>query len=343
MEKIRIGVIGTGHIGTEHTERIMTLLQGATVTACSDIKKEYCQHLLDKFPTIAFFELPEELIASDTVDAVLVTCSNPKHAEYTMRAVECGKPVFCEKPLGVNREEISAIMDKEIAGGKHLVSVGFMRRFDKGYREMKQLLKSGDLGEPLIAYCAHRNVGDWIGRLTPSNAQGVVGTAIHEIDVMSWLLDDPFVSAQALIGKSNATAQQFPGFRDPVILNMRTKSDTMVMLEVNVIAKYGYDINCDIVCEEGKIRMPEPTHTMVWRDGAASTPIEVSWKNRFREAFDAEIQAWIDSIRYDKDMDVANTWDAYRASLMTDACIEAEKTGELTYCGLPECPDFYKK
>lgn len=341
MDIVRVGVIGTGHIGTEHIERLQNIVKGSKVVAVTDAKKEFSAHILSKYPDIKFFDTAEELITSDEVDAVIITCINSLHAPYTLLAVKAGKPVFCEKPLGNTAEEIQQIMDAEIAGGRRLVNVGFMRRFDKGYQELKSVIRSREMGEPLIAYCAHRNIGDWVGRIEMSDARAVVGTAIHEIDVMSWLFDDPFVSAQALYGRSTASAKAFKDFHDPVVLCMKTKTGVMVMLEINMACQYGYDIQCEVISEKGIAKMPEPATVEKRFNCARSTEIPNTWKNRFRAAFDVELQAWIDSILEGKDKNVANTWDAYRAALMTDVCIEAEKRGEQVECALPQCPDFY--
>lgn len=343
METVRVGVIGTGQIGTEHINRLSHVVKGSRIVAVSDMKREYSAHILDQFSDVAFYEHAEDLINNENVDAVVITCFNPLHAPYTLLAVKAGKPVLCEKPLGNTAEEIREIMEAEIAGGKRLVNVGFMRRFDQGYQALKNVVRSREMGEPLIAYCAHRNVGDWVGHIPEMNdARAVVGTAIHEIDVMSWLFDEPFVSAQALMGKSTGSAAAYEGFHDPVILNLKTQSGIMVMLEVNMACQYGYDIQCQVVSEKGVAKMPEPATVEKRFNFSNSVAISDSWKGRFRAAFDAEFQAWIDSIRTGRDMNVANTWDAYRAALMTDVCIEAEKRGHEVMCSLPECPAFYK-
>ena len=341
MDIVRVGVIGTGHIGTEHIHRLTNVVKGSKVVAVSDAKREFSAHILEKYPDIKFYDSAEELIRSDEVDAVIITCINPLHAPYTLLAVEAGKPVFCEKPLGNTAAEIRQIMDAEMAGGKRLVNVGFMRRFDKGYQELKSVILSREMGDPLIAYCAHRNGGDWVGRIEMSDARAIVGTAIHEIDVMSWLFDDPFVSAQALYGKSTASAKLYKDFHDPVVICMKTRTGVMVMLEINMACEFGYDIQCEVISERGIAKMPEPATVEKKFRSAKSTEIPNTWKNRFRAAFDTELQAWIDSILEGKDKNVANTWDAYRAALMTDVCIEAEKRGAEVQCELPACPAFY--
>ena len=72
----------------------------------------------------------QELIADDGVDAVLVRSWGPTHEEFVLAAIEAGKPVFCEKPLATTQEACLRIVDAEVASGRRLVQVGFMRRYD---------------------------------------------------------------------------------------------------------------------------------------------------------------------------------------------------------------------
>lgn len=88
------------------------------------------------------------MINSSDVDAVIVTSWGPAHAGSVLGAIKAGKPVFCEKPLATTAEDCRKIVDAETATGKHLVQVGFMRRYDKGYRQVKEILESGEVGAP---------------------------------------------------------------------------------------------------------------------------------------------------------------------------------------------------
>ena len=156
MEDLRIGLVGTGMIGRTHIERINNKLQGAKVIACADANIDFCKSVAAKYGLKAY-DKGEDMIASDDIDAVIVTTLDPFHEEYVMAAIKAGKYVFCEKPLAPEADACKRIVDAEIAGGKQLVQVGFMRRYDPGYRQLKQLITSGTYGLPLMLHCAHRN------------------------------------------------------------------------------------------------------------------------------------------------------------------------------------------
>ena len=135
-------------------------------------------------------------------------CSyGPAHEVDVLAAIAAGKPVFCEKPLTPTADAALRIMEAEQAAGRRLVTVGFMRRFDRTYREMKALLDSGELGETLMVHCAHRNP------TVPEHYtwdMAINDTAIHEIDTMRWLLGEEFVTGARRQAEEDLAALRAP-------------------------------------------------------------------------------------------------------------------------------------
>ena len=137
---LRVGVVGTGAIGRAHIDRINNALQGAKVVACSDVNVEFGK-AWRKNTAAKFYEDGEAMIASDDVDAVVVTTIDEFHEKYVTAAVKAGN-LSCVKSRWLKGGCCKRIMEAEMAGGKHLVQVGFMRRYDPGYNQLKQLLDS---------------------------------------------------------------------------------------------------------------------------------------------------------------------------------------------------------
>ena len=154
--ELKVGVIGTGSIGRDHIRRIGSASSGARVAAVSDINRAAAREIAGKYGA-EIFERGEDLIASQGVDAVLVTSTDATHEQYVLASIERGKPVFCEKPLAPKPDGARRIVNAEVAAGKRLVQVGYMRRFDPGYLQLKDAVASGRLGAPLMVHCAHRN------------------------------------------------------------------------------------------------------------------------------------------------------------------------------------------
>ncbi|GAB3654783.1 Gfo/Idh/MocA family oxidoreductase [Glycomyces tarimensis] len=332
---IGIGVIGTGWIGEEHVRRLTHQVSGARVAAVSDIDLERAAEVA-ALAGAKVIDSAEQLIDDPAVDAVVVTSWGPVHAEQVLACIAAGKPVFCEKPLITVAEDGPRIMEAERAFGRRLVQVGFMRRYDAGYREMKRLIDSGRIGVPLMAHCVHRNPSSREAYHTEMAAQD---TAVHEVDVLRWLLDDEFVSAQVLAPRK--TSKRYEHLQDPQIMLFETASGARVDVEVFVNCQYGYDIQCEIVGETGTVRLPDPARVAVRSSGTAGYAVVQDFQDRFTDAFDVEIQEWADAVAAGQEPTGPSAWDGYAAAVVTGAAVGALRSGRIVPTGLPERPDFY--
>lgn len=178
MEKktISAGIIGAGgFIGQEHLKRLTKQIDGAVVTALYDINKEKTDVLAAEYGA-ENMESVNALIASDKVDAIVVTAWDGVHAEVTTKA-DCAE-----------------IVRNEQAAGRNLVQVGFMRRYDPDYCKIKAILDFGELGKPLMAHCISRTPRIAAGF---TNAMQVTNALIQEIDQFCWLFGEELVRGHA--------------------------------------------------------------------------------------------------------------------------------------------------
>lgn len=333
---IKIGVIGTGAIGEDHARRITNTLAGGRIVAVNDVNLDQARAVVDRLGLDAkVYESGHDLIRADDVDAVLVCSWGPTHEEFVVAAVEAGKYVFCEKPLATTAEGCLRIVEAEVKAGKRLVQVGFMRRYDKGYQQLKQALDNNEIGEPLMIHCAHRNptVPD---RYVTEMA--IVDTAIHELDVLRWLLNDDYKSMQVIYPKR--TTSRFEHLADPQILLIETLGGVRVDLEIFVNCQYGYDIQCSVVGEQGIANLPEPQSLLMRKDAKLYTNVLVDWKDRFIEAYDTELQ---DFIRGCEQGEVGgpSSWDGYAAAVAGDAAVKAQQSGQVEPVVMAGRPAFY--
>jgi len=224
------------------------------------------------------------------------------HEEYAVAAVVAGKPVFCEKPLASTELSCRAIMAAEVAAGRRLLQVGFMRRYDPAYRELKQTLDNGGIGRPLIFYSIHRTVAapaSWRGEMA------IVDAAVHDFDVARWLLGAELRSIRVYAGRRN---HRSPDLHDPLLMVLETTSGTVVNVETSLNVGYGYDIRGEVVGESGTASLAAPGRPRDWRE-------------RFAAAYDIELQEWIDAVRAGQGASGPSTWDGYVAQVVSDAGI----------------------
>ncbi|GAB7527881.1 Gfo/Idh/MocA family oxidoreductase [Pseudomonas sp. 3A(2025)] len=333
---LKLGVIGTGAIGRDHIRRCSKTLLGSEVVAVTDINlQQAAQVVSDLGITAEVYPDGHALIQAPEVEAILVTSWGPTHEEYVLAAIAAGKPVFCEKPLAVTAEGCRRIVDAEIAFGRRLVQVGFMRSYDEGYRALKSVLDAGTIGEPLMLHCAHRNptVGE-----NYKTDMAITDTLIHEIDVLRWLLDDDYVSVQVVFPRKSGKA--FAHLKDPQIVLLETARGTRIDVEVFVNCQYGYDIQCEVVGESGIARLPEPSQVQLRSQAKLSNAILTDWKDRFIAAYDVELQAFIDGVTVGK-VGGPSAWDGYAAAVTADVCIKAQQSGAIEKVTQGPRPAFY--
>jgi myo-inositol 2-dehydrogenase / D-chiro-inositol 1-dehydrogenase len=334
---LNVGVIGTGMIGQDHVRRLSRVLSGVRVAAVTDVDADRARAVADGLPDVRVHATGQDVVADPGVDAVVVTSWGPTHEEYVLAGIAAGKQVFCEKPLATTREACDRIVDAEVAAGRRLVAVGFMRRYDEQYRAMKAIVGSGEIGAPLLMHAAHRNPS------VPDHYTSdmiINDSTVHDIDVARFLFDQEVAGVRVLTPRTSGKART--GFNDPLLVLLEMADGVLVDVEASVNAGFGYDIRGEVVCEDGTVELSESAGVVTKRAGLHSGRVPASWPERFSRAFDAEIQAWVDAVTAGGTTG-PSSWDGYAATVVCDAAAAALRSGEREAVVLREKPGLYEK
>ena len=332
---VRIGLIGAGGMGRAHLARITNDLSGGRIVAVADINHDAAVLAAEPYGARAY-DSSEELINDPDVDAVVIATFGKVHAPDVIKVIEAGKYVLCEKPLATTAEDCIKIMEAEQKAGKKLVTVGFMRRFDASYNEMKAVLDSGDHGYATLVHCRHRNPSVPEGYTTRNM---IDDTAIHEIDICRFLLGEEIVSVR--VDAPRSTSHRFDHLRDPLVLVARTSSGVLIDDEVNVNIQFGYSIECELVMETGTVRLGDQEKVHVRDLSGDRNAMCQSHIDRFQAAFNQEFQQWIRAVERDEHTG-STAWDGYAATCVVDAGLESlDGDGREVAVTMIDKPAFY--
>lgn len=339
---LRAGIVGIGKIGSDHLRRLANTISGVEVVAVCDIVPGRAQAALDKLGLKAKdYSDYHQLVNDSDVDVVVCTASNEVHADVGVAALNAKKYLFMEKPLAISAADCMRVIEAEQKNGKRMVQVGFMRRYDSGYAQLKSIIADNEIGQPLLIHGRHYNASTAEGYITPA---AIYETLIHEIDVLHWLIDDDFTTAKVYFPRQTSLVDVDKlKLRDPQVAVLETATGVNVVVEIFVNCQYGYDIHCDVTGELGMAELPSPPSVAVRKNAKYSTDILTDWKERFIDAYDTEFQDFFDHLNAGKAPVGANAWDGYLAAITSDACVKSQQSGKTETISLPkEKPALYR-
>ncbi len=331
-----VAVIGTGRMGADHVRRIDEVISGARVTAVVDLDAERAKRLADGIEGCTAYSDAAAAMAADDVDAVLIASPGPAHEADLLTAFAHDLPVLCEKPLTPDAASALRVLEAEQRLGHRRVQVGFMRRYDAEYMKLKALLDGGSLGRPLMLHNRHRNASSPPG-FTSENL--INDSVVHEMDVTRWLLEQEITAVTVLRPRPSANAPE--GLADPQFVIFETDGGALVDVEMSVNTGFGYQVKAEAVCERGTARIGEEQFLVTETAGRWGGTIVQDFTERFADAYDREVQAWVDATRRGE-VTGPSVWDGYAAAAVCEAGVRALTEGVRVEVEMTERPALYR-
>ncbi|MFI5685179.1 Gfo/Idh/MocA family protein [Streptomyces sp. NPDC051636] len=330
-----VAVLGAGHMGADHVRRLDRVVSGARVAAVADPDTGRAEAAVAGLDGVSVHTDVVSALDAPGVAAVLIASPGPAHEEALLAAFERGLPVLCEKPMVPGSTGALRVVEAEARLGRRLAQIGFMRRYDAEYRRLKALLDEGGLGRPLMLHCVHRNVSSPPGF---TSAMLIDSSVSHEIDAARWLLGQEPAAVTVLRPASSAGAPA--GLIDPQFVLFETDGGVLVDVEVFVNCGFGYQVRCEAVCEAGSARIGDGHTMVVTARGSAREEVAQDYLVRFADAYDREVQAWVDATRRGR-VTGPSAWDGYAASVAAEAGVRALENGRRVPVELAPRPDLY--
>jgi len=210
-KKLKIGMIGAGWQAENHLQGYMKSGK-AEVVAIADVKKESAYNLMTKFNLkAAYYDSYQKLLADPDVQAVSICAPNKYHSAITVSAADAGKHILAEKPFVTSPDEAKNTWEALKKSGVKC-AVGYHRRFNPLYREMRSLRDEGKLGRIFFVQSDYIHnlpdelpIWDWVGKkeLNPSLYAAGGG---HCVDIIRYMMDEEIIECTAFVSNINYPA-----------------------------------------------------------------------------------------------------------------------------------------
>ncbi|MFI7402319.1 Gfo/Idh/MocA family protein [Streptomyces sp. NPDC049541] len=333
---LQVAVVGTGKMGADHVRRIQEVVSGARVTAVVDVDAERAKDVAARIDGCTAYSDPAAALSAADVDAVLIASPGPAHEAALLTAFEHDLPVLCEKPLTPDAASALRVLEAEQKLGRRRVQVGFMRRYDAEYMKLKALLNTGQLGRPLMLHNRHRNLASppgWRSEMLINDS------VVHEMDVTRWLLGQEITAVTVMRPTPSANAPD--EMQDPQFVVFETEGGAIVDVEIFVNCGFGYQVQAEVVCERGTARIGDGHALVTNMAGRWGGTIIQDYLERFADAYDREVQAWVDATRRGEVVG-PSVWDGYAVAAVCEAGVKALEEGTRVPVELVDRPALYE-
>jgi predicted dehydrogenase len=190
----RLGFLGVGWIGF-HRMKAIAEADAVEIAAIADPSEAMITQAMRFAPHARAMSTFDELLDQD-IDGIVIATPTALHAEQSIRALTRSKAVFCQKPLGRTAAEVKAVVDAARAANR-LLAVDLSYRFTEGMRQIRQLVRGGELGDIYAAELTFHNAygpdKPWFHDPALSGGGCVIDLGVHLVDLALWVLDFPAV------------------------------------------------------------------------------------------------------------------------------------------------------
>ncbi len=299
--KVGVGVIGTGRIGKLHIEHLSQNIPEADLVAICSLDTETAASLAEQFkiPTITTDYLT--LISNSQIDAVIVASSTDTHVEICQAAAAAGKHIFCEKPialaLGQIDETLASVEDAAVK-----FQIGFNRRFDKNFMQVREAIVSGEIGEPHILRITSRDPAPPPIEYVKISGGMFLDMTIHDFDMARYLISGEVDEIYAVGDVRTDPRIGKVGDIDTAVVTLRFQNGVLATIDNSRQAVYGYDQRVEVFGSKGMISAGNPltnTVNISGSEGSRTASPPYFFVERYKAAYLSEMQAFIRCITED--------------------------------------------
>jgi predicted dehydrogenase len=249
---IRYGILGFGHHAVRRLMPGFALARNSRVTALSRRDMGKARASAAEYNIAHAFDSGANLCRSPEVDAVFVATPNNAHLSDVLLAIECGKPVLCEKPMGMNAGECRQMVE---AARRANVPLGVAQvfRFEKSVASFRQKIAAGEIGQPVFArsefsYPGTTHPRQWLFDARIAGGGPISDVGVHCIDALRCILEDEVIRVTA----RGVSTPQSGELEAAAVLSLEFSRGTLGSVAVSTRAEYRTPL--EIVGDKGVLR-----------------------------------------------------------------------------------------
>lgn len=319
MKKTSVGIIGAGKIGKLHINNLVTTGE-ANIRAISDVyidqMSDWVNTLDVKYTTKNYMEI----VNDPDIDAILVCTPTKLHSEIVIAAAEKKKHIFCEKPISFNLEDSLKVLDAVKKAGV-IMQVGFVRRFDRNFRQVHEIVKSGKIGTPHIIHIFSRDPEPAPRKYVRHSGGMPFDMTIHDFDMIRYLtqfeVEEVYAQGSVLIDPFFEECNDV----DTAVFTLRFTNGAIGVVDNSRRAEYGYDQRVEVFGSKGSVSIKNDTnHTVevITKDGTLSDKPKWFYLERYNDAFKEELRSFLNCVTTGTEPTVS-AYDGLQAELLAHA------------------------
>ncbi len=319
---LRVGVAGCGGLGKTEA-RIVNDLEGVELVGVCDAILESAQQAAADLGINKAYDNHHQLIEENDLDCIVVVTPTYTHAEITVDAANSGLHVFCEKPMAITVEECDSMLEASARNNVKLM-IGFVRRFQPNYSEMKRRVDAGDIGEVRLVQSVRMGgrppigIGEW--RRKRNKVGGLHSAYIHEMDQMLWLGGD----VKTVRGVANFGTLDNTDVEDSIWMCLEFTNGAIGALGSSQVYPLGW-YELGVGGSEGAMRIAGGvTSVILKKHSGESETIELESNNAFVE----ELSHFFDCVWNDKEP-LASGIDGRKSLEVVMAAFKSAETGQV--------------
>ena len=333
MKTVGICAIGAGRAGMVHARNYRQNVPEAELVAVVDADLDRARRAGQELGITHCFSTLKEAVQQVDFQGVCISTPTFTHHDLAVEAASMGKHVFVEKPMALSDDE-ALDMIRMAEQRKVILQIGFMRRFDPGFRSAHQRLRDGAIGDVLMVRSLSRGPGlppPWACDIKTSNGM-LAEVNSHDFDTIRWLGGSEFarIHVEAATLKRQDLVAEFPEFYDTAVMTARLRNGILVQLDGCCPADYGYDARVEVLGSKGVLFIGQLASSEVViceKQSGCVTNSYASWRDRFREAYVAEARHFVDCIVHNRKPAVTGR-DGRAAVLAVLAATESIRSGK---------------